>query len=719
MRSVMRLAVLGITAVFIGAIAEAQVKEEKPARQKAADVWRWDVREDRPRIYLDAGRLEELRAKVKGKSLAEVKALAGTGAEGLALVYLLAGDEASGRAAIAAAMPIADRGGYHLATRLAIVYDWCRPLLTEDEGKRARAWMAGTIRDQLANTRIWRSFHNFCYSHGLAVGMCSIALAHEDPVSEEGLAFLNVKFHDIMKVFEILFPDGEWAEGFDYNRVSTYPAFRLFWALKTSCGVDLMRDSVHMRNTALYTAYGTKADAIVYPGEDNDHGALGDLDREMFLMTVAEWRDPYAQYYVNHCPAALFVPNDSTRWRDLLWYDPSVEEKPLAELPPSRIFRGKGLVMARSGWGWDGPGGARRGDTWVTFKCGQYFGGHCHYDNGHFDVYYKGELAHDSGRYDDDWGLQVDERIRTSEFFNYYQRTIAHNTILVYDPDEKFEMGVLNDGGQLELIMSGGLANSPTDYDAGTFPTERGPGANDWAKNPGRWDVGDMLAYTGTRFFTYACGDATKSYSAHKMTRFVRQLLFIQPDLIVVFDRVVSTKAEFKKTWPLHSVGEPRVSEGVIEIENGDGRLACANVLPEARRYEKIGGPGNEFLVAGVHYAVGPNATSGRKAPLSAGEIPGAWRVELSPAEAAEEDYFLNVMLTTDTASKTLPAVKILSNDAAKVVISVEGGSGGAAEITFAKGDRPAASLKLTSGGKVLFDGATPSSIIVEEGRPY
>ena len=67
-------------------------------------------------------------------------------------------------------MRIADGGRYYQATQLAIVYDWCRPLFTEEEANRARKWMAAVIRTETAKTAIWRSFHNFCYSHGLAVG---------------------------------------------------------------------------------------------------------------------------------------------------------------------------------------------------------------------------------------------------------------------------------------------------------------------------------------------------------------------------------------------------------------------------------------------------------------------------------------------------------------------------------------------------------------------
>ena len=46
------------------------------------------------------------------------------------------------------------------------------------------------------------------------------------------------------------------------------------------------------------------------------------------------------------------------------------------------------------------------------------------------------------------------------------------------------------------------------------------------------------------------------------MKSFVRQFVFIQPDVVVVFDRVVSTKPEFRKTWLLHSVDEPQDGRG-------------------------------------------------------------------------------------------------------------------------------------------------------------
>jgi len=58
------------------------------------------------------------------------------------------------------------------------------------------------------------------------------------------------------------------------------------------------------------------------------------------------------------------------------------------------------------------------------------------------------------------------------------------------------------------------------------------------------------------------CGDATRSYSPHKLDQFTRQLVYLRPEVFVVFDRVVSTKAEFPKRWLLHTNDMPAPLDG-------------------------------------------------------------------------------------------------------------------------------------------------------------
>ena len=69
----------------------------------------------------------------------------------------------------------------------------------------------------------------------------------------------------------------------------------------------------------------------------------------------------------------------------------------------------------------------RRCDVFL-FKCGDRFTAHQHLDVGHFLIYKYEELAGDGGHYDS---------FGSSHNVNYHLQTIAHSTILLYDPSEK------------------------------------------------------------------------------------------------------------------------------------------------------------------------------------------------------------------------------------------------------------------------------------------
>ena len=719
--------VAGFVLAFFVTWAAATAAEGPAAKPGRLDGM--GIRKDRPRIFIDAAKLAWLKEKTKGKSLDEIKAMAGTSATGKALVYAMTGDQASGREAVETALPLA--ANEQTTVQMAICYDWCNALLSDAEKDVLKTKMIKAARDRMNFGRNWRSFHNGLYSSAWPVTAVTIALYHDDPFAEEAFAFLKPQLEDVLKMFDILFPDGEYHEGVDYNRHSTYEALRFFLALKTATGVDVLKDSPHMRNTGLFILYGQKPDGLNMPLNDNDWPFMGWWERAAVLMVAEEYKDGYCQYMLNHCPVLEFQPMGRNKWMELLWYDPTLQEKPLGELPMSRIFRGQGLVIARSGWGWD-TAGKRSPETWLTFHCGDYFGDHCHYDINSFTIYHKGELALDSGRYDPDWDLYADADFVKSQLFNYYHRTMAHNTILVYDPDEKFSMPILNDGGQRQMLFKNGHRNVPEDYEQGNFPSDDGVGTCDWATNPGRWETGDIKGYMATGDFMYVCGDGTKAYSEGKVKSFVRQLVFVRPDVVVVFDRVVSTKPEFKKTWLLHTVNEPAIAEDghSFEATYGDGRIVCIPILPQNRTLTKVGIPGNKFLVNGkefgwglassvsqeeLHYA---DSITGEKI----GELPGKWRVEESPAAAAAEDYFLNVLFVSDKDSKDLPNVTspLTGKDwrlrSAPVTVTTKDGR--SATISFSWGDGRTM-LQLKKGDKVLFDGVLPDTVEVEKGRPW
>ena len=103
-------------------------------------------------------------------------------------------------------------------------------------------------------------------------------------------------------------------------------------------------------------------------------------------------------------------------------------------------------MIARTGWNDDA--------VIAEMKINEQFAGnHQHLDGGSFQLYSTGPLAIDSGIYQ-----SVQGGYNSPNNKNYTKRTIAHNSLLIYDPDEVFEcfnyggadktQTAANDGGQ-------------------------------------------------------------------------------------------------------------------------------------------------------------------------------------------------------------------------------------------------------------------------------
>ncbi|MBT3291784.1 MAG: hypothetical protein HN380_30860, partial [Victivallales bacterium] len=147
--------------------------------------------------------------------------------------------------------------------------------------------------------------------------------------------------------------------------------------------------------------------------------------------------------------------------------------------------------------------------------------------------------------------------------------------------------------------------------------------------------------------------------------------------VILVYDRVVSKNASFKKTYLLHSIGKPVINDRMVRIEASDGldsaktgRLHNQVILPADATVRAIGGIQNdqEFYVADdgtgkprnyreEFAAKFPDDSQVKAIDREKGmsrEI-GAWRVEVSPGAARLDDRFLNVLSVTDGTDEFLP----------------------------------------------------------------
>ena len=86
------------------------------------------------------------------------------------------------------------------------------------------------------------------------------------------------------------------------------------------------------------------------------------------------------------------------------------------------------------------------------------------------------------------------------------------------------------------------------------------------------FNMGSMLAFESSPAFDYVAGDATPAYTSpwsglgdnpsRRVEEAVRQIVFLKPDWIVIFDRVEATREDFAKTWLLHTMEAPLFRAG-------------------------------------------------------------------------------------------------------------------------------------------------------------
>jgi hypothetical protein len=357
----------------------------------------------------------------------------------------------------------------------------------------------------------------------------------------------------------------------------------------------------------------------------------------------------------------------------LVFNNPDLAPRPLSELPLTHYYPyPKGGMIARTGW----EDGLKSSSVVAEFKINEWnWANHQHLDHGGFQIYYRGALANDSGYYQaainrvDNGANDGNSGYGSLYDVNYNKRSIAHNVMTVFDPDEVFEskrwkkLAVNNDGGQrfpnlwIEPQEHEDFINPANGYHVAKV---LGHGFGPDAKSPD---------------YTYLKGDLARTYSA-KIKAYERSFAFLNlrqadhPAALVVFDRVVSSRKGFRKAWLLHGLEEPSIQGNRTLFRDTragyTGKLTVDTLLPtpENTVITPVGGPGREFFVNGVNYPalLRPDC-------INEG---GGWRIEVSPKTPSETDHFLHVLQVGDHTPDTapLPVDKIETATHAGVVVA-------------------------------------------------
>lgn len=645
---------------------------------------------EHPRLYLRADQIPELRkrmATAEGKAILskiEKNSIERTAEEeaaetdrgfryyakmrGLpsraqlqALDYLVNGNAESARTAITTVLDSLRRTHFGTKQDLsrasgimimtgAIVYDWCYDRMTDTERQdyiKEFIRIAGTMECGYPPKRN-EPIAGHCSEWMLLRDLLSGAIAIYDEHPDMYNMLLEQFDSDYKDVRNYIYAGGNYHQGTSYINVRFSNDMFCQWILKRMSGQDYFDRT--QQNVLYDLIYRRRPDGQVLPAGDCNH-TRGKANTYTLPMMLAGsyYTDPYLLHEARmnrtnidqHC--LLF---------QLLWEDWDTADKSPKDLPLSR-YSGTpfGWMTARTGWGDD--------SVIAEMKVNEQFvGNHQHLDGGSFQIYYRGPLALDTGYYQG----ASDGGYNSPNNKNYTKRTIAHNSLLVYDPSEIFEcynyggagrtQTAGNDGGQRMVGIGWDTCRSfeqllSEEYTVGKTL------AHGFGPDPIKPD------------YSLLKGDITPAYSRNKVSDVRRSFVFLNlhdktvPAALIVFDRIVSKDPSFKKTWLLHSIEEPRIdgnSFSVCRTKDGDiGMLHCNVLWPENAALEKIGGKGKEMYVGGVNYL---NPLRHKDTALEH----GVWRVEESPAQAAEEDIFLNVMQVCDNSCTSLRAVRAIDS---------------------------------------------------------
>ncbi len=533
----------------------------------------------------------------------------------------------------------------------AYLYDWCYPWLAAN-GKaseivryiKAAYWSATLTRlsSGFADNVRESDFHNYSVWLESSILEAGIALDGDDALGPimlaEGLGYLyqgisirpasavNESYTYNLKASIDALTEGamNW-EGSTYWRAAALRILRAIEAYDsyTARSADLWNTQFStVKNAGMYRLYlRDPAGTLASFGESANLKPYAGRDNIGLSIINDRFPDPHFVWMMS---TGINSWNDGCSVAGLAWkliFYPYVNgpgAHDLTDLPLSRRF-GTDVVI-RSGWG--------PTDTMFTLTGSLKGVYHRKQDAGGFSLYKSGYLAAPSNY----------ETVGSPVYTGWMKRSIGANTITVYDPtdcwaDKSASCGTTTDdfGDPLKITNDGGqrttLRRLNPPFSVGEFNLSRawsGTLYTDPTYGAAYNEVQNIAFPTLTAGSGYerVSVDISKAYTnsysglgdnVHAKTPtsggVVRDVVHFQPvsgsiDPIIIFDKVVSTDVTFSKSWLLHTVGAPQVTDSwtaasagintvsasVMRADNGTGRLYVHSLLPAAPNLRTVGG---------------------------------------------------------------------------------------------------------------------------------
>ncbi|MBV8758700.1 MAG: hypothetical protein JO257_15545 [Deltaproteobacteria bacterium] len=412
---------------------------------------------------------------------------------------------------------------------VALVYDWCFDSLTASQRTR---WLA------YANQAVWNVWHptaakwgshtmpwsgwatddpsdNYYYSFLRATMLLGLAEKGEDPAGDTWIAqFRQTKvLGELVPTFDADLQGGGSREGTGYG-----VAMRNLWSIydfwKSTTGEKLASKTGHTRASLRSMIHQ------IVPTLDR-FAPTGDQSRDS-TASMFDYQRNYLQALVTLYPTdaaagpaqtLLAQCSVAAMGQSFMAVDDFLyENRDVAQAPLTSLgtsYYAPGIGEVYARSGWDAHA------TWINMIAGAYTQSHAHQDQGSLMIYKDGWLAYDA---------VVDSHSGLT------QATTAHSLVRID-----------NGGSPIPQVAS----------------TES-----------------KLLGLHAGSAWLYAAADLTPAYNgSSKIQKVNREIVYLQPNAIVVYDRVQSSSGT-SQVWQLATPRQPSISGSTATISNAGHALA-------------------------------------------------------------------------------------------------------------------------------------------------
>lgn len=362
------------------------------------------------------------------------------------------------------------------------------------------------------------------------------------------------------------------------------------------------------------------------------------------------------------------VLNDQRLYHELLAFNFNPPLTPLTMAPLQHLASAAGRAFSRSDW-------SERA-TWLSFHAGPHFAMPQHLDPLGLVIHRRGLLLPPGGAYDGPATLHAQ---------NYAMRSLAHNTITIFDPQE-YSWYDLREGPQRKgMYANDGGARAFAAFDDQGRPTRQAPWtASGYATGPAPWNefkdlyrLAAIEAMAAMPRFVYLRGNATPAYqgSTAKAARVVRHLFHLRGggsddaeavEVVALVDDVELKQERAAVRLILHSAERPEVKgeltslgpgrwrgrSQALRIDNRASRLDVFCLLPDQAVLGLYGEPGADAWVGDRNWPPRPPAVN--QAP---------WRMELeADSPQGKRRTMVTALLPADSDAPPPPGVAPLAS---------------------------------------------------------